>query len=361
MSTLTVVSHTYVESENRGKLRALAADGPVTAVIPRRWRESALRREWRQDTDVADGGVAVVPATWLGPMRPSAGLLWAPSHTLRADIIQVEEEPWTPTARCTLARAGARPVFLFTWENLARTMPVPWSLWRRSVFTRIAGLIAGSSGAAEVARSQGFTGPVAVIPQLGIDLPPAEGRRERGPMTVVYVGRLVPEKGVDLLLRAAAGLPDGTRVDIVGDGAERPALERLCAEFGLSAVRFLGARSHAEVAAIWKTADVLVLPSRRMPKWMEQLGHVLLEAMAHEVAVVGADSGAIPDVIGDAGIVFPENDHAALHRALEELAKDPERRCALAAAGRRRAAQQFTNARIAERTRAFHREALGLR
>jgi glycosyltransferase involved in cell wall biosynthesis len=357
---LLVVSHTYVEPENRRKLRALAEDGPVTVVVPRRWREGALRREWRLAGDTQDGLVRVVAAPWLGPMRASIGLLRVPGRALRdVGLVQVEEEPWTPTAWRTLARAGSTPVCLFSWENLDRPMPFPWSAWRRRVFGGIAGLLAGSSGAVDVARAQGYAGPAAVIPQLGVDLPPARARHSGPGMNVVFVGRLVGEKGMDLLLRAMSGLPADCRLEIVGDGPEREALERLAGELGLKSTRFLGARAHAEVAAVWESADVLVLPSRAKPSWKEQLGHVLLEAMAHGVAVIGADSGAIPDVIGDAGIIFPENDHAALHRRLAALAADPERRAALGAAGRRRVAALFTNARIAERTRAFHREVLG--
>ena len=99
MSAIVVVSHTYVERENRGKLRALSATGPVTAVVPDRWTESALQREWRLPPESREGAVTLVAARWRGPARPSLGFLRVPWERLPpADILQIEEEPWTPTA-----------------------------------------------------------------------------------------------------------------------------------------------------------------------------------------------------------------------------------------------------------------------
>ena len=76
------------------------------------------------------------------------------------------------------------------------------------------------------------------------------------------------------------------------------------------------------VGPILKSMDVLVLPSRSMPYWKEQFGRVLVEAMACGVPVIGSDSGAIPAVIGDAGLVFPEGDDRALADRILQLATD---------------------------------------
>ncbi len=359
MIPLVVVSHTYAEPVNRTKLHALAAGGLVTAIIPRRWRDPTLRRSWYLPAAASEHGVTLQPAEWLGLPRPSLGVLRVPRATLRARevVIQVEEEPWTPTAR--LVAGAAAPVFLFTWENIARAHPWPWSAWRRGVFKRIRGLIAGSTGAAEVARTQGWTGPLAVIPQLGVPVPAAlPPRAGDGPLRLAYVGRLVEAKGVDLLLRAAARLREPWALSLVGDGPARRDLERLAADLGLGErVRFRGAREHGAVAAIWAETDVLVLPSRTTPQWREQLGHVLLEAMAHGVAVVGSSSGAIPDVVGDAGLIFPEGRADSLAAQIAFL-RDAERRHNVAEAGRRRVALEFADAVLARRTRAFHAEAL---
>lgn len=365
MSSIVVVSHTYVERENRGKLRALAADGAVTAVVPHRWAEAALRRAWRLPPASRDGAVMLVAARWCGPARPALGGMRVPWERLPpTQVLQIEEEPWTPTAYLA-TRARRRPAtVLFTWENVARHLPPPWAWMRRATLRRVDGLIAGSAGAAEEARRLGYCGALAVIPQLGVELAdgPVRAAGRGGALRVAFAGRLTTEKGVDVLLGAVARMEAPVHLRILGDGPERGRLERLSGELGVAdRVQFLGAWPHERVASLWPETDVLVLPSRSTPRWKEQLGHVLLEAMAHRVAVVGSTCGAIPDVIGEAGLVFPEGESEALAAHLDLLARDPEARARCAVAGRARVAAEYTDARIATQTRAFHAEVLARR
>jgi len=98
-----------------------------------------------------------------------------------------------------------------------------------------------------------------------------------------------------------------------------------------------------------------VLPARGLPTWAEPAAHVVAEAMAHEVTVVGTSGGATPEVIGDAGVVVPGDDPLALSAALRRLAAADQRR-PLAQAGRARAMQLFSDDAVAERTLAFWKE-----
>ncbi len=203
---LIVVSHTYVEPENRGKLRALAAYGPVTAVVPRRWRESALGQSWTLDRETRDGPVRVVAARWWGRMHPSFGALILPAW-VSADpeaVVQIEEEPWTPTAY--LATRRCPRTVLFTWENLRRSLPPPWTWVRRAVLRRIAGLIAGSNGAARVAREWGYNGPLAVIPQLGVELPPTDPAPQSGDVLRMVLGEAMALVAVGIVLGVIGAL-----------------------------------------------------------------------------------------------------------------------------------------------------------
>jgi glycosyltransferase involved in cell wall biosynthesis len=102
----------------------------------------------------------------------------------------------------------------------------------------------------------------------------------------------------------------------------------------------------------------LVLPSRTRPNWVEQFGRVLIEAMASGVPVVGSDSGEIPNVIGDAGLVFPEGDIGRLRAHLQSLIDDPGLWAALARRGRERVQARYTQARIAAETVQVYREVL---
>jgi glycosyltransferase involved in cell wall biosynthesis len=110
-----------------------------------------------------------------------------------------------------------------------------------------------------------------------------------------------------------------------------------------------------QMPAMLAQADALVLPSRSTPVWQEQFGRVLVEAMACGVPVVGSDSGAIPEVVGNAGLIFPEGDALALTGRLHQLMASPALRLELADRGHARVVAHFSQERIAQQTAAFYR------
>ena len=168
-----------------------------------------------------------------------------------------------------------------------------------------------------------------------------------------------PEKGVDTLLQALAENREGRwHLWVVGDGPDRERLERMASELRLAArIRWTGGLPPEEMARLWAELDVLVQPSRGLASWAEQSAHVVAEAMAHEVAVVGTGAGATPEVIGDAGAIVPPDDPAALAGALRRLSAAELRR-PLAQAGRARVMQLLSEDAVAERTVAFWKEIL---
>jgi glycosyltransferase involved in cell wall biosynthesis len=288
-------------------------------------------------------------------------------HDTHPDIVHIDEEPYnvaTWHALWLARRAGARTLF-FSWQNIVRHYPIPFSVGERWTLRTVDHAIAGTDSAAEVWRAKGYRGPVAIIPQFGIDpeiFSPGELRHDGRGFVIGYVGRLVPEKGVDLLIRALAELPQhsgGWRLEIVGQGPERESLIRLARSLNLSdRISFSGQVSSARMPALYREFDVLVVPSRTRPNWKEQFGRIIIEAMASGVPVIGSDSGAIPGVIGDAGLLFPEDDAKALAAHLSALMQDEALRCELAARGRARALNHFTHAQVAAQTVDVYRQML---
>jgi len=112
---------------------------------------------------------------------------------------------------------------------------------------------------------------------------------------------------------------------------------------------------HDRVRDYLRAMDLLVLPSYDTPSWKEQFGHVLVEAMACSVPVVGSNAGGIPEAIGEAGLIFPARSVDALGEALRALAASSEKRRALGEAGRARVLERFTHAKIAQQTLEFWR------
>jgi glycosyltransferase involved in cell wall biosynthesis len=275
----------------------------------------------------------------------------------RPHVLHIDEEPYNLATWLALrqARAAGVKTLFFSWQNLARTYPFPFNVMERQVLSGVDYAIMGNRESVAVWQGKGYRGPYCVIPQFGVDpdLYRPSPNRDRGRGFVIGSAnrRLVPEKGVDLLLRAVASLPGVWRVHIAGDGPEQGALLRLARELGIAErVCFDGPIPSGQMAAYLQQLDVLVLSSRTLPNWKEQFGRVLVEAMACEVAVVGAESGEIPHVIGDAGLTFPEDDVDALHGRLLQLLQSATLRDELGRRGRERVLEQYTQAQVAART-----------
>jgi rhamnosyl/mannosyltransferase len=179
-------------------------------------------------------------------------------------------------------------------------------------------------------------------------------RAERAEPLVLFVGRLVPYKGVDVLLRALAG--SHARAVLVGDGPLRQQWEQLARDLGLeSRVRFAGEASAFELAALYNACDMLVLPSVTRA---EAFGMVQLEAMACRKPVICTDlRSGVPWVNRDGltGLVVQPSNPDALRGAIETLAADPALRRRMGEAGRARVIAEFSITRLAEQTGTLYR------
>ena len=176
---------------------------------------------------------------------------------------------------------------------------------------------------------------------------------------VLFVGRLVWQKGIYDLIRAAKRLSVDSEINsapikyiIVGDGPERRDVQRLLDRLELSdRVRLVGKFPYAEMPKVHNLADIFVLPSIPIRKWQEQFGHALIESMASGKAVIGALSGGIPEVIGEAGVLVPPHDYVSLSEQIKRLILEDELREGLGKKARERALQEFDCQKVAEQIR----------
>jgi glycosyltransferase involved in cell wall biosynthesis len=278
--------------------------------------------------------------------------------------VHIDEEPYnlaTFQAMRSAQRHGAQALF-FTWQNLLRRYPPPFSSFERYNLAHAACAIAGNREAQEVLRAKGYRGLIHVLPQFGVD--PALYRKEKPPhpsttFVIGYIGRLVEEKGVHILLHAVAGLDGDWILKLVGTGPYASSLRALSARLGLEErVVWGGQVPSADTPRALNSLDVLVLPSLTRRNWKEQFGRILIEAMACEVPIVGSSSGEIPHLVADTGLIFPEGDVEALRNALSKLMHDPELCLELGQKGRARVLAHYTQQQIAAETHAIYQRLL---
>ncbi len=344
------------------KLAFLAAepDLDLWCVRPAAWRD-----EYGRVSLSAGQQTLVVPM--LGrPNDPHRALYRTATFALRVarpDVIHAEEEPDSLAAlQISLARSlfapSARLVF-HTWQNIRR--PLRWYVRQvtQAVLRRADAMLCANRAGPVVLAQLGYRGPMAVIAPIGVDLQvfrPASVERSSTAFTVLYAGRFASEKGLDTLIEAFRLLGAGARLWLVGDGPLRADLEAQARSAGVAEqVEFRVPVPLDQMPAMLAQADVLVLPSRSTTFWQEQFGRVLVEAMACRVPVVGSASGAIPEVIGDAGLLFPEGDAPALADRLRQLMASPAGRADLAERGYARVLAHYSQEVVAGQTAAFYR------
>ncbi|MFN2202543.1 MAG: glycosyltransferase, partial [Caldilineaceae bacterium] len=236
--------------------------------------------------------------------------LTAELERLRPDVLHMDEEPYNLATWLGL-RAAERlhiPGLFFTWQNIPRRYPYPFRRFEQENYRRATEVLAGSEEAGAVLRAKGCSARITVLPQFGVDpalFSPATQPESpaKHPFRIGYAGGLLPEKGVDVLLRGCAGLAGEWRLRLAGSGSAQQTLQKLARELGIAdRLEFAGSLSSTEMPPFYQGLDVFVLPSRTTPTWKEQFGRVLIEAMSCGVPVIGSDSGEIPHVVADAGL-----------------------------------------------------------
>lgn len=354
-----LISHAAVKAANRVPYRLLAELGcDVTLVVPDRWRSGL--GDISAEPEPADSPLRMRVFKRLGRSHSNMYFLAGSLPGLirsgsRPAALYVDEDPagFIALQAAHAAQTCRAGLVILAIQNLLKRYPAPFEMMQRYVFRQAGASVSISEQAARTLRTRGYDGPNIAM-GFGTDVAPlAPGERSalrerlglRSPLAG-YVGRLVPEKGIDRFVEALALRPELFGV-IAGGGPERDALEALARERGVTGrLTFTGVLAPDDAARIIGTLDVLVLPSRTRKNWAEQFGRVLIEAMASDVAVVASDSGAIHEVVGDAGVLVREDDAASLAEGIAQ-ALDTATNLRLRAAGLHRVSEHFTNAAVA--------------
>jgi glycosyltransferase involved in cell wall biosynthesis len=216
-----------------------------------------------------------------------------------------------------------------------------------------AGVIGGNRLAERLLAEDAPQTRSTVLPRDGLaPVAPVERDGEPPGLSIGFIGRLVPERGGETLIRACGQLRGRWTLTVVGTGPEQEALELIAERRGLAGrIRWMGGLPRAALEPLWKELDCLVMPAYDTPTWVARSSPALLDAMARGIAPVVTPAGALPELVGDAGIVVPDEDALAL--ALQELVAEPARARELGRRARQRILDEFTDAAVGQRTVEF--------
>ena len=363
------IAHSSLTPELRQRERALARCYPnvdLEVVTTKRWREAEIEVEATPDD--------------LFPVRTARSLFskhiqlfaYDPRPIIKAlrkhrpDLIDMGHEPYSIAAAEILTLcswfAPRVPIVMQVNQNILHNYPPPFNWLEQRAFRRVAAAFACSESVREVIRAKGFQKAVPIVP-FGVDTEafrPRPAGNAGTPLRIGYIGRMLPGKGLNILADALEQVKDQAwQLLVVGDGPERENFERQLSASGLlDRVEFTGAINFALVPEYFHKLDLMVIPTETTKRIREQFGRVIVEAMASRVPVIGSTCGAIPEVIGDAGLVFPEGDAGALADALRQLLSDEKLRERLALAGLARV-EDYSWDRVAEKTYALYQQVMG--
>ncbi len=344
---LLMIGSTYLTVENRKKIRALHHHFEVTLLIPKVNQLNAFKVEVSLENVAGEDFKIIVLPFFGNPEEGTRYGLWGLSRVLKSlsfDVILVEAEPWSWIRWQTwvLKRIHCpRTLFgEFTWENLPRPgiKGKILSLIYRCAAKTTDFVIAGNQDAKQLFQKSGlWEKKILVAPQLGIDplvyhpVTPETKTQLRVDQSlpgdsklIGFVGRFIEEKGILDLIQAvefARETDSSIHLALLGSGPLENPIKSFQNQHNW--IHLLPPRPHNDVPRFLQSLDLLVLPSKTVQTaqktWKEQFGHVLIEAMSCGIAVIGSNSGAIPEVIQDHELIFTERNSFELNNLVFKL------------------------------------------
>ncbi len=279
------------------------------------------------------------------------------------DLVHCWQEPYIFSgAQVAFWKPDRTPLVYFTAQNDSKNYPPPFNWLERYSMDRCSGWICcGQLGLKALGDRPNYNKPVRIFPH-GVDIEHfqpnlAMGKSIRSSLgwedggnyipVIGYLGRFVPEKGLGLLMEVLSQLQLPWRAMFVGTGAMEAELKQWALKYD-DRVRICTDVKHDEVPNYLNAMDMLCAPSQTAPNWREQFGRMLVEAFACGVPVIASDSGEIPYVVGDSGIVLGEKDMQGWIDAISDLLDNFAKRAELSAKGLDRARTKFSWTTVAQ-------------
>lgn len=296
-------------------------------------------------------------------------------HEFKPDIVDVHEEPYSVSGyECVLLSQLYAPdaaCVFYSAQNILKRYPPPFCWTEQYVFKHSFGAYPCSEGVQTVLETKGFARNSAVIP-LGVDLDlytsvgsnkRADYQIENGQFVIGYFGRIESYKGIQYLVEAVARNKEANwRLLVVGSGPYDAELRTLASNLAVSErIIWTGPVAGTEVPAYMRSCDLIAVPSLTTRTWKEQFGRIIVESMACGVPCVAFDSGSLPEVVSDAGLVVAEGNAAELTQAIDRVATDPVLKKTLRERGLERARREYSWGKVAQLMHDMYDRAIMLR
>jgi glycosyltransferase involved in cell wall biosynthesis len=349
-----LVSETY---HKRFIELATFKDVELTLVVPTKWHNTRLEKKCCSEYQI-------IPRRII--LNSSNHFHWYPGlariiRQVRPDILHIEEEHYSIVTyqAIRLAKKYNVKCMFVSLQNIYKIYPFPFSLMEKYNLKNADCAVAVSDEIRDVLIRKGLGKKKISVTPYGVDhlmyrkIKSQKLRSKYGldSFTIGYMGRFVIEKGIMDLIQAVSRINNDFNLLLVGSGKLRHKIKAEGRRLGLlEKIRIVDSIPSSKVPYYLNCMDCLVLPSRTTRKWKEQFGRVLTEAMSCEVPVIGSDSGEIPNVIGDCGLIFKEGDVDDLSSQIKRLINNAELRKELAEKGRQRVLDNFTQEKVARET-----------
>lgn len=295
-------------------------------------------------------------------------MLWRLEECLRGfDVVHTADTHYCFTMQCLNAKRKGfvKKVVATIWENIPfnhETIRGRHELKQRAI-REVDLFLATSTQAKDALIAEGCKSEKIRIVHPGIDLTRFNPKKNtpKKATRVLFVGRLVKEKGIWLVLEAFRQLYQKNQtltLQICGEGEEKTRISQYIAAHRLSRSVRLRHADYFDMPEIYRNADVFLLASRPTKFWQEQFGMVLVEAMASGLPIVVTNCGSISEVVGNAGLLVDVKDPKDFKNAFEKILSDANLREKLRLAGIKRAKHQFDSEYTAQKIAQIYEEVM---
>ena len=332
-------------------------DVEITLVVPTIWDNTKLEREYCAEYKTIPRRIIL---NGYNHFHWYPGLAKIIRH-IRPDILHIEEEHYSIVTyqAIRLAKKYNVKCMFVSLQNIYKIYPFPFSWMEEYNIKNSDCAVAASEEIRKVLMRKGLDKKQIPVVPYGVDhlmyrkmgSQKLKSKLGLDSFTIGFIGRFVKEKGIMELLKAVSQIKSKFYLLLIGSGKLRHRIDVEGRRLGIfEQIRIVDSIPSSKVPHYLNCMDCLVLPSRATRKWKEQFGRVLIETMSCEVPVIGSDSGEIPKVIGECGLIFKEGDVGDLYSKIMQLINDIDLRMDLAKKGRQRVLDNFTQEIVAKQT-----------